>query len=138
MTMYHRWHSISILLAVLIVAVSTPLISIRGVAQDNASGKTVNLQLIVDASGSMAAPTDTGVLRIDAAKTVLNEVIAQIPEAPGVNVGFRIYGHRGDNTDFGRAESCVSSELMVPMQGVDKAALTAQVAALQPVGWTPL
>jgi Ca-activated chloride channel family protein len=82
----------------------------------------------------MAAATDTGILRIDAAIQVLNQVIAQIPEAEGVNVGFRIYGHRGNNQPEGQAESCVSSDLLVPMQGVDKAGLTAQVNALQPVG----
>lgn len=101
-------------------------------------GKTINLQIIVDQSGSMAAETDTGVLRIDAAKTVLNEVISQIPEEEGVNVGFRVYGHLGNNQPEGQAESCVSSDLLVPMQGVDKAALTEQVNALVPVGWTPL
>lgn len=114
---------------------SLPFASNQAVAQ---SGKTINLQLIVDQSGSMAAATDTGVLRIDAAKSVLNEVIAQIPEAEGVNVGFRVYGHRGNNQPEGQAESCVSSDLLVPMQGVDKAALTSQVDALQPIGWTPL
>jgi plastocyanin len=102
------------------------------------AGKTINLEIIVDQSGSMAAATDTGVLRIDAAKNVLNEVIAQIPEAEGVNVGFRVYGHRGNNQPEGQAESCVSSDLLVPMQGVDKASLTAQVDALVPIGWTPL
>lgn len=75
---------------------------------------------------------------IDAAKTVLTEVISAIPDVEGVNVGFRVYGHEGDNTDARRAESCVSSELLVPMDGVDVPALTEQVDELQPVGWTPL
>ena len=86
----------------------------------------------------MAAPTDTGVARIDSAKTVLNQVIDSIPDTEGVNVGFRIYGHEGDNTEAGRAESCLSSDLVVPMEGVDRPALTEQVDLLQPVGWTPL
>lgn len=125
----------SVLLALFIVLSNLAAGTSEAVAQ---SGKTVNLQIIVDQSGSMAAATDTGVLRIDAARSVLNEVIGQIPEEPGVNVGFRVYGHRGNNQPEGQAESCVSSDLLVPMQGVDKAALTAQVNALQPVGWTPL
>ncbi|MGI8486445.1 MAG: cupredoxin domain-containing protein, partial [Thermomicrobiales bacterium] len=102
------------------------------------SKKTVNVQLIVDASGSMAAATDTGVLRIDAAKQVLAQVISAIPDVEGVNVGLRVYGHKGDNTEAGRAESCLSSDLLVPMLGVDATQLTAQANALQPVGWTPL
>lgn len=106
--------------------------------QGTASGKTVNVELIVDASGSMGAATDTGTLRIDAAKQVLNEVIAAIPNVDGVNVGLRVYGHRGDNTEAGRPESCQSTELLVPLDGVDASGLKAQVEAIQPVGWTPL
>lgn len=112
-----------------------------GSAAQDAQGPdatTVNVQLIVDASGSMAAPTNTGEPRIDSAKRVLAEVINAIPEAEGVNVGLRVYGHRGDNTDEGRPESCVSSDLLVPMEGVNKPDLLAQTSALQPVGWTPL
>ena len=100
--------------------------------------RTVNLELIVDSSGSMAAPTDTGIARMDSAKTVLNQVIDSLPNSDGVNVGFRVYGNEGNNTESGRAESCVSSELVVPMDGVDSQALSEQVDALQPIGWTPL
>jgi hypothetical protein len=125
-----------VIVSMLVAAV--PPAQARGLSQTSDSGKTINLQLIVDSSGSMAAETDTGTLRIDAAKTVLTEVISTIPDVEGVNVGFRVYGHEGDNTDAGRAESCRSSELLVPMEGVDVPALTEQVEALQPVGWTPI
>ncbi len=100
--------------------------------------RTVNVEIIVDASGSMAAETNTGELRIDSAKRVLTEVINAIPEAEGINVGLRVYGHQGDNTDEGRAESCASSDLLVPVGGVNKPELLAQINTLQPVGWTPI
>lgn len=136
MSFDRSWRMITVFALVLSILVgSLPFASSQAAAQ---TSKTINLEIIVDQSGSMAAATDTGVLRIEAAKSVLNEVIAQIPEAEGVNVGFRVYGHRGNNQPEGQAESCVSSDLLVPMQGVDKAALTAQVNALVPVGWTPL
>lgn len=99
---------------------------------------TVNLEIIVDASGSMAAATDVGTTRIDAAKQVLNDVIGAIPKVNGVNVGLRVYGHKGDNTDAGRPESCVSSDLLVPVSGVDTGSLKASVDQLAPVGWTPI
>jgi von Willebrand factor type A domain len=99
----------------------------------------VNVELIMDSSGSMGAETDTGEPRIDAAKRVLNQVIDAIPDdRPEINVGFRVFGHLGDNTEAGRPESCQSSELTVPVQGVDKAALRQQVADYTPVGWTPI
>jgi Mg-chelatase subunit ChlD len=102
-------------------------------------GTQVNVELMMDSSGSMAAETDTGEPRIDAAKRVLNQVIDAIPDdRPGINVGFRVFGHLGDNTEAGRAESCQSSELTVPVEGVDKDALRQQVADYAPVGWTPI
>ena len=102
-------------------------------------GAQVNVELMMDSSGSMGAATDTGEPRIDAAKRVLNQVIDAIPEdRPGINVGFRVFGHEGDNTEARRAESCQSSELTVPVEGVNKDALRQQVADYAPVGWTPI
>ncbi|MCA9878717.1 MAG: VWA domain-containing protein [Thermomicrobiales bacterium] len=98
----------------------------------------VNLQLILDISGSMAQVIPPGETRMDAAKRVLSDVVAGIPDRDGINVGLRIYGHEGDNTLAGAAISCQSSELVVPMSGVDKDALNREVAQLQPTGWTPI
>ena len=110
----------------------------RALAQTT-PGTQVNVELMMDSSGSMAAATDTGEPRIDAAKPVLDQVIEAIPaDRPEINVGFRVFGHKGNNTPAGRAESCQSSDLTVPVQGVDKAALSAQVANYTPVGWTPI
>jgi len=106
-------------------------------AQDDARAET-NLEIIVDASGSMAGETDTGDLRMDAAKRVLNEVVQAIPATEGINVGLRVYGHEGDNTDEGKAESCAASDLVVPIDGVATDDLLAQIDAFEPTGWTPL
>ena len=86
----------------------------------------------------MARDIGGGETRMEAAKRVMNDVIDALPEREGVNVGFRIYGHLGDNTEAGRDVSCQSSELVVPIQGVNKPALRDQVAAAQPIGWTPI
>jgi len=127
-----------LVLAFLIVGSGAVSLSAMAVQDTSPASRTINVEIIVDASGSMAAETNTGELRIDSAKRVLTEVINAIPEAEGVNVGLRVYGHRGDNTDEGRAESCVSSDLLVPIDSVDKPDLLAQVDTLQPVGWTPI
>src|SRR5690606_15333204 len=50
----------------------------------------------------------------------------------------RVYGHEGNNTEAGKAESCQSTELKVPVQGVDKDALRSQAGSYEPVGWTPI
>lgn len=98
----------------------------------------VNVELIFDSSGSMAQEVSPGETRIQAAKDVLNDVIDAIPEQEGVNVGFRVYGHKGSNQEADRAESCQSSDLIVPIDGVDKDALRGAVASYEPVGWTPI
>jgi len=98
----------------------------------------VNLQLILDVSGSMAQVIPLGETRMDAAKRVMQDVVGGIPNRDGINVGLRIYGHEGDNTEAGAAMSCNSSELVVPMSGVDKDALNREINQLQPVGWTPI
>ena len=108
-------------------------------AQDNPDAvATINVELVLDSSGSMIQEIAPGLTRIDAAKNVLRDVIAAIPEREGINVGFRVFGHEGNNTESGRAESCQSSDLVVPIEGVDKDALNAQVDQYQPVGWTPI
>ena len=122
-----------------IMLVSAIMVTTLPVAAQQNPGTQVNVELILDSSGSMAEVTDNGEPRIDAAKRVLNEVIDVIPEdRPEINVGFRVFGHKGNNTEAGRAESCQSSDLTVPMQGVDKATLSQQVANYAPVGWTPI
>ena len=103
-----------------------------------ASAKTVNVELIFDSSGSMAQEVSPGVTRIEAAKEVLNDVIDAIPEREGINVGFRVYGHEGSNREEDREESCRSTELVVPIEGVNKDRLRDAVASYQPVGWTPI
>jgi hypothetical protein len=102
------------------------------------SAKTVNVELILDSSGSLAEQLPSGQTRIEAAKQVLDQVIDAIPDRPGINVGFRVYGHKGTNTEAGKAESCQSTELKVPIKGVNKDALRAQVDSYKPVGWTPI
>ncbi|CAA9569274.1 MAG: D-amino acid dehydrogenase large subunit [uncultured Thermomicrobiales bacterium] len=104
-----------------------------------AAAATVNTELILDSSGSMTIATSDGEPRIDAAKRVLSNVIEAIPTDTGrINVGFRVFGHTGNNTEAGRAESCQGTELRVPIEGVNREALQAEVDAYQPVGWTPI
>ncbi|MEJ7837755.1 MAG: VWA domain-containing protein [Thermomicrobiales bacterium] len=113
--------------------------SLPAASAQNAPGTEVNVELILDSSGSMADVTNTGEPRIDAAKRVLNDVIDVIPvDRPEINVGFRVFGHLGNNTEAGRAESCQSSDLTVPIDGVNSDALREQVANYAPVGWTPI
>jgi hypothetical protein len=125
----------SLLGLVLLTLLAGPVAALPAAAQE--AGAEVNVELILDASGSMAQRIG-GETRMTIAKRVLHDVIAAIPEREGVNVGFRLYGHRGDNSAAGKAVSCRSSELLVPIEGVDKAALEDAVDGARATGWTPL
>jgi len=107
-------------------------------ASDASSLAPVNLELILDVSGSMAQTIPTGESRMEAAKRVMQDVIAGIPDREGINVGLRVYGHEGNNTQAGAEVSCGSSELIVPLSGVDKDAIGREINQLQPTGWTPI
>ena len=98
--------------------------AVRRQGAGSQAGTQVNVELMLDSSGSMADETNTGETRIAAAKSVLTDVIAALPsDRPEINVGFRVFGHKGNNTQAGKQESCQSSDLTVPIQGVDKQAL---------------
>ncbi|MCU0492300.1 MAG: VWA domain-containing protein, partial [Chloroflexaceae bacterium] len=104
-----------------------------------AARQTVNIQLVFDASGSMAEQIGSET-RIEAARKAIQQVIDKLPDDAGdkLNVGFRVFGHQGDNTQAGRAESCQSTELLVPVQGVNKDLLRQQALSWEPTGWTPI
>jgi hypothetical protein len=127
-----------IAMMLILVVVTNPTIAF---AQDQAASeipRTVNVQLVFDSSGSMAQEVAPGLTRIEAAKQVLNDVVDAIPEAEGINVGFRVYGHEGSNQEADRAISCQSTELIVPVEGTNKELLRAAIESYQPVGWTPI
>lgn len=127
-----------LLMIILMVIVTNPTAAFAQESTPEASTGSVNVELVFDSSGSMAQEVSPGVTRIDAAKTVLNDVVDAIPDQEGINVGFRVYGHRGSNQEADRAESCRSTELIVPIGGVNKPELRSAIQSYQPVGWTPI
>lgn len=95
----------------------------------------INLELVLDASGSMAQQID-GRSMMDIAKASITKTVEQLP--PSANVGLRVYGHKGNNKGSGKAESCASSDLIHPITPVDLGTLNSQLANINPTGWTPL
>jgi Ca-activated chloride channel homolog len=118
---------------VLIVIASVLALSptIRSAAQ----GSTTYIQLILDASGSMYGKLPAGGTRISAAKDVLSSFINKLPADPNLNVGLRIYGA---NTAAGSAEACTDSKLVLPMKGLERAALQETITRTKPKGSTPI
>ena len=83
---------------------------------------------ILDASGSMqeAAGVQT---KMAAAQAVLAEVVPAV--APEVKIGLAAYGHRREN-------DCADIEILVAPGNEDRATLLARIAAMRPVGMTPI
>lgn len=96
-----------------------------------ASGEAL---LILDASGSMRARTDEGRLRINAARTVLFDLLAQIPE--NVPLGLQLYGHSLPSEP--KARSCRDSEIIVEPEAMNRQLLTDIAAFVEPQGQTPI
>ena len=137
MVAIHPQRALTLLIVLAMLGALLAMIPITAGAQQATQNET-NVQLIVDSSGSMGEEIEPGETRVQAAKGALNDVIDILPTNPGINVGLRIYGHEGNNTQAGRPVSCQSSELVVPMAGVDKDALRSEVDGIEPVGWTPI
>jgi hypothetical protein len=92
-----------------------------------------NLEIILDASGSMKTLMGAKTTRWDVALDTLELVLAQLPD--DFNVGLRIYGHRELSTS---PTTCTDSELVIPVRKLDRKAILARARSFRPKGETPL
>ena len=92
------------------------------------------VELILDASGSMNGKMKQGGTRIAVARKVLYQIIDELPDA--TEVALRIYGHRKPSKP--KAVSCVDSELVVPFGPLDRQRLKEVVKTVQVKGQTPI
>jgi len=93
---------------------------------------TKNLEIILDASGSMKLPLGKKT-RWATALDVLKEVVEKLPD--DFNVGLRVYGHREASTS---PRACTDSQLVLPLAKLNRAAILAAANGLKPRGETPL
>lgn len=104
-----------------------------------ALARTVNIEYILDASGSMLELMGDE-NKIEIAKQTLSELVDRLPsEASEVNlnVGLRVYGHStraGDDPEL----RCRDTVLEVPIAGIDIPAIKGEIAGLRARGWTPI
>lgn len=95
-----------------------------------------NLLVILDSSGSMAAQAGENRNKLDSAKFALSRYVKVASVI--YNVGFMVYGHKGNNEESGKAESCVGIELLKPIGEVQGDAIDPLLEQFQPTGWTPI
>jgi hypothetical protein len=118
-----------IFLACLTVLAGTAFSSVAGVA----AGER-RIEIIIDASGSMAGRISGGELKIEAAKRAVSELVTKLPG--NTVLAFRAYGHQSlkDKHD------CKDTQLLTPFgtlsQGRDRIKTLSQ--GLQARGYTPI
>jgi hypothetical protein len=94
-----------------------------------------NTLLMLDSSGSMAGRVG-GETKLDAAKGALRRYVATVSGL--VNLGFLVYGHEGNNTEAGKAESCRGIDLLDPIGEAEPQTFGQTLDRFQPTGWTPI
>jgi len=94
-----------------------------------------NVELILDASGSMFNKLDDGRYRIVAAKEVLADLIAGLPDQDDLNVGLRVYGSSMRAT---LPDACEDTVLKVGVDGFARQELLDTVKGTQALGATPI
>jgi Ca-activated chloride channel homolog len=115
------------------------LIAILSIPSSLVTAKTVNIEYILDASGSMLE-TIHDLRKIDIAKDTLSGLVEQLPAGSSeieLNVGLRVYGH---STVAGESpeQRCRDSALEMPLNGVDSIGIKKKIAGIQARGWTPI
>jgi hypothetical protein len=96
-----------------------------------------NALLILDSSGSMAADAggSAGQTKMEAAKDAIARYVRV--GSTVFNLGFKVYGHKGDNTEAGRAESCRDAgELLAPIGQVEPDGFQGVLDRFRPTSWT--
>lgn len=96
-----------------------------------------NTLLVLDSSGSMAAPAGGGEPKIDAAKDAIRTYAEQTPRSVD-RLGLAVYGHRGSNGDAGKAESCRGVDILAPIGRFGSESAPGVLARFKPTGWTPV
>lgn len=95
----------------------------------------INIEVILDSSGSMAGRID-GISKAKIAADALKEFVKGLPGH--VNLALRVYGHKGSNDEAQKQQSCEGSSQLYPFQKLDRAGFMQAVEPLTPTGWTPL
>jgi Ca-activated chloride channel family protein len=97
--------------------------------------KTLNVEILLDSSGSMAGKVNGGI-KMDLAKSAVLRFASSLPK--NANVSLRVYGHKGSNAKKDKQLSCQSSEQVYPFSPYDQEKFQTALNQFKPTGWTPI
>jgi len=96
---------------------------------------SLNVTILLDASGSMAGTVDGGV-KMDLAKAAIKRFASSLPSH--AQVSLRVYGHQGSNREKDKAKSCASTEEVYPRSAYSEKKFNQALDQFKPTGWTPI
>ncbi|ALX47201.1 hypothetical protein AOX59_00455 [Lentibacillus amyloliquefaciens] len=97
--------------------------------------ESFNVEIILDASGSMAANVN-GKSKMEIAKETVTEFVSGLPE--NAKVGLRVYGHKGTGSDSDKELSCNSTEMVYNISNYEEENFNQALNEFSPAGWTPI
>ncbi|MDR6227067.1 vWA domain-containing protein [Desmospora profundinema] len=95
----------------------------------------VNVFVLLDASGSMAAQVPGGVM-MDLAKKAIHNFTRDLPE--DAHASLYAYGHKGSNQAKDKKISCESIEEVYELSSYNESRFNQALDQIGPTGWTPL
>ncbi|OIU70232.1 vWA domain-containing protein [Rossellomorea aquimaris] len=95
----------------------------------------VNVAILLDSSGSMAAEVSGG-QKMKLAKQAIQKYAQDLPE--GSDIMLRVYGHKGTGSDADKEMSCKSNEVVYDLDAYDEKRFSESLEQFDPSGWTPL
>lgn len=95
----------------------------------------INLVIIMDSSGSMAAKVH-GKTRMAIAQNAATTFVKGLK--PDINLALMLYGHKGSNQKKDKELSCRGIETVYSFQQLNPTLVTARIERMQPVGYTPI
>ncbi|WP_427383628.1 vWA domain-containing protein [Janibacter sp. G56] len=130
------------ILAALITAATVTLTGAAQSASPAAATTSVDepvpgkLLLMLDASGSMKAQDPSGLTKINAAKKALTGLVDALPDT--AQVGLRVYGATVDGKGKPTTAACADTQLIHPIEALDKPTLTSTIKDIKALGETPI
>lgn len=103
--------------------------------EDQKEQANLHVQVLLDASGSMAGQVDGGI-KMDLAKEAIAHFVSELPE--NVQVSLRVYGHKGSNQLDGKEESCSKTEEIYPLGDYSETEFSKALEKFGPTGYTPI
>lgn len=99
------------------------------------NGKTLNVAILLDSSGSMAAKAGSKT-KMEIAKEAVRNYASKLPQ--GSNVMLRVYGQKGSNADSDKKVSCESTEVVYELNTYNENGFQNSLDKFKPTGWTPI